>query len=127
MWLGFTHRAFEAEHETIIEVDRIVKAIFVCQESCCHPAQLNEAMPLRRFARKARCFQSHDDTGLAKRYLAHQLLKAVACRRGNRCGFAEVAVDHPNTFDRPTGCNCPITQRILSLCALIVLGNLTWR
>ena len=51
-------------------------------------------------------------------------------RRGNRCGFAQVAVDHPNTLDRPTGCNCAISQRVLTLRAFIVLGDLRgddWR
>jgi hypothetical protein len=47
MRFGFTHCAFQAEHETIIEVGRIVKAVFVGEQRCRHPAQLDEAMPLR--------------------------------------------------------------------------------
>jgi hypothetical protein len=87
-------------------------------------AQLDEAMPVRRVARQPRDFQAHHNAGLAERDLAHELLKAVArCR--TRSGLAEIAIDDVNALDRPTRRNRPVTQRVLALRALAVLGDLS--
>src|SRR5439155_24659 len=79
--LGLAHCAFEAEQEAIIEASRIVDAVFVKNERRRQRAQLDEAVPVGRVACQARDFQTHDNAGLAKGHLAHELLEAVAGRR----------------------------------------------
>jgi hypothetical protein len=79
--LGLAHRAFEAEQEAVVEAGRIVDAVLVkdeCRRQC---AQLDEAVPVGRVARKTRDLQPHDNAGLAERHLAHELLESVACYR----------------------------------------------
>ncbi|MBB4383169.1 hypothetical protein GGD61_007868 [Bradyrhizobium sp. SBR1B] len=79
--LGLAHRAFEAEQEAIVEAGWIVDTVFVKDERRRQCAKLDEPVPVGRVARKARDLQPHDNTGLAERHLAHQLLEAVACCR----------------------------------------------
>jgi len=54
------------------------------------------------------------------------MLEAIARYRG-RSGLAEVAVDDTNVLGRPAGSNPAVTQRILTLRTLAVLGDLTQR
>src|SRR5436190_8029318 len=58
-----------------------------------------------------------------ERHFTHELLEAVArCRA--RSGLAEITIDDVNALDRPTRRNRPITQRVLTLRALAVFGDL---
>ena len=109
-----------------MKLGRIVDAVFVEDEGCGQGAQLDEAMPIGRVAGEPRDFQAHDDAGLAERHFADELLEAVALRRA-RSGLAEVAIDDANTLGRPACGNRAITQRILALRTLAVLGDLAQR
>src|SRR5438105_9900182 len=124
--LGLAHCAFEAEQEAIIEASRIVDAVFVEDERRRQRAQLDEAVPVGRVACETRDLQAHDDAGFAKRHLAHKLLEAVA-RRRTRSRLAEIAIDDMDAVDRPACPHRPITQRVLALRALAVLGDLAER
>lgn len=126
MQLGFAHCAFQAEQEPIVELGRIVDAVFVANEGCGQCAQLDEAVPIGRVAREPRDLQAHDDAGLAERHLADEFLEAVAfcCARA---GLAEIAIDDTNGLGGPACGDRLITQGILTLCALAVFGHLTQR
>ena len=126
MQLGLAHRALEAEQKAIVELGRIVDAVFIEDEGCGQGAQLDEAMPIGRVAGEPRDFQAHDDAGLAERHLADEFLEAVARRRA-RSGLAEIAIDDMNVLDRPACGDRAITQRILALRTLAVFGDLTQR
>lgn len=126
MQFGLAHGAFEAEQEAIIEAGRIIDTVFVENERRSQRAQFDETMPVRGVARQSRDLQAHDDAGFAKRHLAHELLKAVACgAAGTR--LAEIAIDHMNALDRPARYNCALAQRILALRALAMFGDLPQR
>ena len=126
MQLGLAHRALEAEQKTIVELSRIVDAVFIEDEGGGQRAQLDEAMPVGRVAGEPRDFQAHDDAGLTERHFADEFLEAIACRRA-RSGFTEVAVDDTNLLGRPARGNRAVTQRILALRTLAVFGDLTQR
>ena len=126
MQLGLAHRALEAEQEAVVELGRIVDAVFIEDEGCGQGAQLDEAMPIGRVAGEPRDFQAHDDAGLAECHFADEFLEAVARRRA-RSGLAEIAIDDMNLLGWPAGSDCAVTQRILALRALAVFGDLTQR
>ena len=109
-----------------MKLGRIVDAVFVEDERRGQRAQLDEAMPIGRVAGETRDFQTHDDAGLAERHLADEFLEAIArCRA--RSGLAEIAIDDMDPLDRPACGDRAITQRILALRTLAVLGNLAQR
>ena len=110
----------------VVEAGRIVDAVFVEDERRRQRAQLDEAVPVSRVACETRDLQAHDDAGFAKRHLAHELLEAVA-RRRTGSGLAKIAIDDMDAVDRPACRNRPITQRVLALRALAVLGDLAER
>jgi hypothetical protein len=60
---SLAHRSFEPESEAIVEAGRIVDAVFVRNERRGQRAQLDEAVPVGRVARKTRDLQAHDDAG----------------------------------------------------------------
>src|SRR5712672_434840 len=83
-------------------------------------------MPVRRVASKTRDFETHDNPSLTERHLAHELLEAIACCC-IRSGFTKIAIDDMDAIDRPARRHRPITQRVLALRTLAVLGNLAKR
>ena len=83
-------------------------------------------MPIGRVARQSRDLQAHDDAGLGERDLADEFLEAIA-GDGVGSGLAEVAVDDMDALGRPACGDRAITQRILALRALAVLGDLAQR
>jgi len=123
---GLAHCAFEAEQQAIVEGGWIVDSIFVNNKRRRQCAQLDEAMPVRRVASKTRDFETHDNPSLTERHLAHELLEAIACC-GIRSGFTKIAIDDMDAIDRPARRHRPITQRVLALRTLAVLGNLAKR
>ena len=52
--LRLTHRSFEAEQQTIIEMARVVDSVFVQDETAGQGADLEQAMPVDIAAGKAR-------------------------------------------------------------------------
>ena len=126
MQLGLAHRALEPEQQAVVEAGRIVDAVLVEDEGRGQRAQLDQPMPIGRVARQAGDLEAHDDAGLAERDFADEFLEAVA-RGGAGSGLAEVAVDDVDALGRPACGDRAITQRILALRALAVLGDLAQR
>ena len=83
-------------------------------------------MPIGRVARQSGDFEAHDDARLGERDFADEFLEAIA---GDGVGsrLAEVAVDDVDALGRPACGDRAITQRILPLRALAVLGDLAQR
>lgn len=123
MELGFRHRALEAEQQAIIEVRRIVDAVFIENQGLGEGAHLQQPMPVARVPGQARHLQAQHDADARHPHFAHQLLEALAI--GDRCGrLPLVAVDHDDLLLGPAERDGPATQRVLTLAALRVLEHL---
>ena len=78
MQFRFAHRALQAQQQAIVEVRRIVQAIFIEDERVGERAQLKQPMPIGGVARQARDFQTQDDAGATQTDFGHQTLEAFA-------------------------------------------------
>jgi hypothetical protein len=123
MQLGFAHRPLEAEQQTIVEAGRIINAVLIEDQGRSQCAQFDQPVPIGGVAGEAGDLQAHDDSGLAEHHLADEFLEAVA-HRGGRAGLAEITIDDAHPLGRPACGNRTVTQRVLTLCALAVLGDL---
>ena len=104
---------------------RVIQAVLVPDEATGESVQLEQSLPVGVIARQARDLQSQNDTGVAERDLADQMLKAIAVISV----FPEdtqVVVDDVNALVRPPERDCAITQGVLTLGALDVLQDLPW-
>src|SRR5215813_6407126 len=59
MELGFGHRAFEPEDESIVKVGWIIEAVLVQNERLGQCPEFEQSVPVRRIAGQARDFQAH--------------------------------------------------------------------
>ena len=125
MQFGLAHRALESEQQSVIEVRRVVDAILVADQRGGQRADLQQPMPVHRVASQARDLQAEHDAGMPHADLGHQVLEALAVRRGAR--LAEVAVDHDDAFLGPAQRHRALAQAVLALGALGVLEHLPQR
>ncbi len=89
---GFRHLAFHAEQEPVVEVPRVVEAVFVADQRAGHAAELEELMPVGRVAGQPGAFQAEHDPGAAQGDLGDQLLESFPVG-GAGAGVALVDVD----------------------------------
>src|SRR5690242_4396137 len=86
--LGLAHGSFEAEQQTIVEVRRIINAVFIENESVGESADFQQPVPVRGVSRKSGNFQTQHDAGFAQTHFRNELLKALPIDR--RCtGLSE--------------------------------------
>ena len=79
--------AFKSQEEPVVEVPRVIQAVFVADESAGHPAQLEQLMPVGGVAGQPGAFQAEHDPGPAQRHLGDELLEALpGPRRWRRTG-----------------------------------------
>jgi hypothetical protein len=60
---------FHAQEEPVIEVPRVVEAVFVADQGAGHAAQLEELVPVGGVAGQPGAFQAEHDPGAAERDL----------------------------------------------------------
>ena len=123
MQLGFAHGALEPEQEAIVEFGRVIDAVFIEDQCAAQGTELDQAVPIGRVSGQSGNLEAHHDAGSAQGNLTDEVLEAIACR-GTGTGFAEIVVDHMDPLGRPAGADGPVTQSILTLGALDVLGDL---
>jgi hypothetical protein len=95
--LGFTHRALEAQQQTIVEVSRVVDAILIQDQRIRESADLEQPVPVRRVASKARDLEPEDDSRASHPDLRNESLKALTVS-GRRARLAEVGINHDDAF-----------------------------
>lgn len=123
MKLGFGHRAFQAEEQTVIEMPRIVDTIFVEDKRIAEGAEFNQAMPVAAGTSQARDLDADDGARAAETDFADQALEADATMRGF-AGAAEVVVDNEHLSFRPAELVGTLDQRILPLGTFFVAQDL---
>ena len=75
MELSLAELAFHAEQEPVVEVARVVEAVFVADQRAGHPAELEELVPVGGVPGQAGALQAQDDPGPAEGHLGDQLLE----------------------------------------------------
>src|SRR5450756_1512637 len=123
--LGFAHGALEPEEQAIVEVGGVVEAVLVEDQRACEGADLQEAVPVRRAAGKARDLEAEHHPDLAEAHGGDQLLEAFAVTVG--AGEALVAVDDHDPLPRQAQSDRALAQGVLALRALAVLEDLPER
>ena len=101
MELGLTHRAFEAEQETIIVVARVINALFINDERVCEGTDLQEVVPVAARTRQAGDFQTEHGSAVLEPDFCYQGLKAITANAGGaRMGL--ILVNDSNPLLRPS-------------------------
>src|SRR5580693_1335579 len=124
--LGFAHRSFQTEQQTVVEVRRIVHTIFIEDQRIGQRADLKQSMPISIVPRQTRDFQSHDDACAAHAHVSDKLLKTFA-PGGRRARFSLIAIDDDDLTFMPAECDRSAAQCVLTLRALDVLDDLPHR
>lgn len=126
MELRLGHGALEAQEQPIVEVGRIIDAVFVQDERIGERADLQEPMPVRRIARQARHLEAHDDPGPTHADFGDQSLEARPID-GRRAGQSLIIVDHDDLIMCPPERDRALLQGVLALRTLGVLEDLPER
>ncbi len=65
MQLGFTHGAFEAEQQPVVEVGGVIEPVLVADQRSGQRADLKQPMPVGVVARETRDLKAEHDPGVA--------------------------------------------------------------
>lgn len=123
---GLAHGALETQQQPVVEVRRIVQAVFVQNQRIGQGADLQETMPVAAVAGQAGDFQSQHDAGAAQAHLGDQLLKTLPIgRRGP--GDPLVGINDHDLLGRPAQGDGALLEGVLPLGALGVVEHLLQR
>ncbi len=121
--LGFAHRAFEAEHEAVVEVGRVVEPVAVADEGVGHPAQVQQSIPVGVVAGQAGDFQAQHDAHMAQGDIGGEAGETTPGGHP-RPRQAEVLVDHDDRLPCPAQLDRPFHQGVLAVGRLPVAFQL---
>jgi hypothetical protein len=82
MQFGLAHRALQAEQKTIVEQRRVIHAVGVADKRVSHGAKVEQPVPVRIIARKARHLESENDASVSECDFSGHAREAAAARRG---------------------------------------------
>ena len=126
MELSLAELAFHAEQEPVVEVARVVEAVFVADQRAGHPAQFQELVPVGGVSGQAGAFQAQDDPGAAEGHLGGHLLEPFPVG-GRRAGLALVDAGHGDLAGGPAERDRPAAQVVLADRGLGVVEHLLER
>ena len=93
MQFGLTYGAFKAEQQPVIEVTRVVDAVFIENQGLRQRRQFQQAVPVGVIACQPRDFQAEHDADMAVGHFRDQALETIY-RDSPELRAAEVAVRH---------------------------------
>jgi hypothetical protein len=114
---------FHAQQEPVIEVPRVVEAVFVADQGAGQAAQSGELVPVGGVAGQPGAFQAEHDPGPAQRHLGDQVLESFPVG-GRGAGVALVDVDHGDLVCRPAEADRLAAQVVLADRGLGVVDDL---
>ncbi len=117
-------RSIQTQEQAIIEMRRIVDAVFIKNQGVGQRADLQQAMPVHRVSSQSRDFQAEHDSGSPQTDLGHQPLESFAIG-GRGARLPQIRIDHDDSVQRPTQRDSVLPERVLPLRALGVLQYLT--
>jgi hypothetical protein len=126
MQFGFRHRAFEPEHESVIEEAWVIDPIGVADERVGDAAQIEQSIPIGIVARESRDFQAQHESHVAQRDLRRQVGEAGTVREP-RSGYAEVLIDDGDVVACPAQVHGTIDKLVLPVGGLAVVLDLRGR
>jgi len=88
----FTHGAFEAQEESVVNQGRIVDTIRIDNDGAHHAAQLDQVMPITTVPREPRGFETKDRPDLSRADFRHESLESGSLRQA-RPGTAEILIN----------------------------------
>ena len=100
MELSLAELAFHAQQEPVVEVARVVEAVFVADQRAGHAAQFQELVPVGGVSGQPGAFQAEHDPGAAEGHFGDQLLEPFPVGGGG-AGLALVDVDHGDLAGGP--------------------------
>ena len=109
MQFGFTHGSLKAEQQPVVEVRRIIDAVFIQNERVRQCADFQQPVPVRGVACQTGHLQAQDNTGAAHADFGDELLKTLAVH-GRSAGLAEIGVDDNDLPFRPSQRDRPLAQ-----------------
>src|SRR5215469_594057 len=116
--------SIQAQQQAIVEMRRIVDAVFIEDQGVSQRADLQQAMPVHRVPSQTRDLQAEHDSSPPQTDLGHQPLESFAI--GSRGALlSQICIDHDDSVQRPTYRDSVFPQRVLPLRALGVLEYLT--
>jgi hypothetical protein len=107
-------------------VTRIIHTIFVENQSSRERTDLQQPVPIGGVARQPGYFQTEYDASASHANFRNQTLKTFPVD-GRCAGLSKVAVDHDDSFLRPTEGDSILLERILTLGAFCVFEYLSNR
>ncbi len=124
--LGLAHRAFQAKHEAVVEVTRVIDAVRVGDQRVGQRAQIQQLVPVGVVAGQPADLDAEDDADPAQADVGDQILESFP--RGRfRTGTAQVGVDHPHLMRVPAQRDRTFAQLVLPQQAFGVLSQLGQR
>ncbi len=126
MQLRLRHCALEPQQQPIVEVRRVVAAIRIDHQGVRQRAQLEKAVPVEVRARQSRHLQGKHCPHLAHRHVGHQRLEVLPARHLSS-RYAQIPIQCPDRWRRPSQRQRFVAQRILTLRTLLVVAYLGQR
>jgi hypothetical protein len=114
-------RSIQAKEQTIIYDIRIVDSIEIHHDSCDHPAQLDQMMPVAAIACQSRSLNAKDSAHFAAAHFGHQMLESWALDK-SRSRAPQIFVYHGDLLE--TQLAGTIHQPILATLAFLVMEHL---
>ena len=119
--LEFTHGAFEAQEQAVVDEAGIVDAIRIDDDGAHHAAQLDQVVPIAAVPRQARRFDTEDRTHLARADFRDESLESGSLNQ-TRSRAPEILVnDHDVLEAQLAGV---ISQPVLASLTLLVVDDL---
>jgi len=123
MELSLTDLPFHAQDQAVVEVPRVIEAVFVADQGAGHGADFQELVPVGVVAGQPGAFQAEHDPGPAQRHLGDQLLEPFPVG-GAGAGLALVDVDHGDLAGVPAEADRLAAQVVLAERGLGVVDDL---
>ena len=113
MQLGLRHGALKPQHESVIEIGRVIDAVSVGDQRVGDRAQIQQLVPVGVVAGQPRHLDAQHDPDLAQPDVGDQLLEPEP-PIGLRPGAAQVGVDHHHLVRGPAQRDRAFTQFVLA-------------
>ena len=105
MQFGLAHRAFEAEHQTIVEQRWMIDTVAIADEGIGETAKIEQTIPVSVVACETGDFEAEHDTDVAEDDFGGQLGKAVSLG-DTSSGEPEIFIDDDNLLRWPPQVRC---------------------
>ena len=119
----FRHRAFQAQHQPVVEQSGVINPVGIADQRVGDPAQVEEPIPVGIVTRQARDFQPEHDADQAERDFRDHARKAGTVGEAGT-GDAKIFVKDLDLRARPSEFHRALSEMVLPRCRLTVVLDL---